>query len=103
MRRPSCQVPSARSFVLAQDADRPEAELRVGRDGASVGGVGIDREAVVALVVDEVASEGADRVEGHAGAVPLRCDRDVDARGAVVLLLLLAALDDRRPPGPRPR
>ena len=39
MRRPSCQVPSAASFVLAQDADRLEAELRVGGDRPAVGGV----------------------------------------------------------------
>ena len=32
---------------------------------------GIDREAVVPAVVDQVAGQRADRVEGDAGAVPL--------------------------------
>ena len=90
-------------FVAAHHADGLEAELGVGGDGPAVGGVGIDREAVVTPVVDEVAGEGAEGVEGDAGAVPLGGDGDVDAGRAVVGLLLLVALDDAGDDRRRPR
>src|SRR5262245_47682773 len=43
------------AFVLAHDADGAEADALVGADGALVVGGGVDGEAVVAAVVEQVA------------------------------------------------
>src|SRR3954464_479765 len=79
----------AAAFVLAQPAARGEADLLVARDGAVVVGGRIDREAVVAALAHEPVDDGPEGLRAEALVRVRRCERDVEAREAVVGLVLL--------------
>lgn len=71
-------------LVLSHDANRPEADLRIGGDGRGVVGGGVDSEAVVAVLGDEVPGQGADGVGAGAPPVDGGVEVDVDVGVAVV-------------------
>ena len=49
-------------LVLAHPADGSEADLGVGRDGMRVAGRRVDRQPVMATLVEEIGGQRADRV-----------------------------------------
>jgi hypothetical protein len=63
------------ALVAAQDADRLEAELRVRPDRALVVGGGVDRQAMVAALLDQVGDDEPQRL----GAEPLALVRGAEA------------------------
>src|SRR5207248_10668435 len=65
------------AFGAALDADGAEADLGVRTDRGGVVGGGIDREAVVAVVVDQVPRQRPDRVGTDAAPVHGGIDVDV--------------------------
>ena len=68
------------ALVAAHDADRAESDLLVGADGRDVIGGGIDRDAVMAAVVDEVSHDPADRLGAEAATVVGGIEEQVDTR-----------------------
>src|SRR5438132_7682229 len=85
--------PVGAAFGAALDSHGPEADLRVRTDGGGVVGGGIDRQPVVAVVVDQVPRQRPDRVGADAPTVHRGVDVDVHASVAVVGLLLGLPLD----------
>ena len=73
--------------------DRPETDLRVGPDGGLVVDRRVDRQAVVAAVVDEVRRERPDRVGTEAATLGGGREEEVDAGVAEVGFGLLGRLD----------
>jgi hypothetical protein len=73
--------------------NRPEADLAVGADGGGVVSGGVDHQAAVAAVDDQVPRESADSVGAQPAAVHRRVDIDVDAGVPIIGLLLGAPLD----------
>ena len=95
MSSPSCQLPSALALVAAQHADRLEPELRVRADRALVVGGGVDREAMVAALLDQVGDDEPQRL----GAEPLPLVRGGEADVERGVLVLVGLLVDEQQPG----
>src|SRR4051794_6024375 len=76
-----------------QDAHPAEAGLLVGPDRRRVLQRRVDREAVVAEIVEQMARHRPHDVRSHAPAVDARIEEQVDPRVAVVRGRLLAVLD----------
>src|SRR3954469_9346170 len=96
------------ALVAAHDPDRPEADALVAADRDRVVGGRVDRDPVVAALVEQPPRHRPDRVGPQALPVPLRMKREVDAAVAVHRVGLLPRLretDDRLadPHGPRRR
>jgi hypothetical protein len=85
--------PVGESLVLTKPADRSEADLRVGPDRPDVVGGGVDRQAVVSVVLDELTDDRPDRVRTEALAVDCRIEEQIDACMAKLRLGLLVGLD----------
>src|SRR5215207_11696480 len=70
------------ALVTAQDPDGSEAEPRVRPDRPLVGGGGIDREAMVPALLDQVPDGEPQRLGAEALALVRSGDRDVERRVA---------------------
>src|SRR5215210_2010428 len=85
------------ALVVAHDPDPAEAHLLVSTDRSRVVGRRIDREAMVATLLEEVAGEQPDRFGAQPLAVARGGKKDVYASMAihrVVLLVVLNCADD---------
>jgi conjugative relaxase-like TrwC/TraI family protein len=92
-------VPSAAvgiALVLAHHADRPEADLLVCPDRGGVVGGGVDRDAVMPTLVDQVVNDASDRLASQPAAVQHRIEEDIDRRMTVPRRELLPVLDHAR-------
>ena len=92
MSRLSCQVPSFPARPPLTPTGR-KPTLEYDRIAAALSRGGVDGEAVMAVVDDQVPGQRADRVGADAPAVHGRVDVDVDVGVAVVGLLLGVPLD----------
>src|SRR3954449_9092613 len=79
----------AAAFVLAQAADGTEADLLIRPDRAVVVGGRVDREAVMTALAHEPVDDGPEGLRTHALVRERRRERDVEAREAVVRIVLL--------------
>ena len=86
-------VAARQALVLAHDADGLEADLLVGADGGGVVGRRVDRQPVVAALVDEVVRHRPDGVGAQPLPLHLLRQEEVDARTPVHRILLLVVLD----------
>src|SRR5215216_7339216 len=77
------------AFVATHDPHRSKPHALVGADRPLVVGRGIDRDAVVAAVLEQKAGQGPDRVGAQPSAMPGRVQEEVDGGVAVVGLVLL--------------
>ena len=93
MSRPSPQVPSGARQYLRITPNRPEADLLVGADRRSIFGSGIDREAVVSSLGDEVPCERSHRVATKTASLGALADEQVDSRVAIVGVIFFVILD----------
>ena len=89
-----CAVAAA--LVIAQDPDRLEADLLVGRDRTGVGRGRVDREAVVAALGDEPVDRRPERLGAEAAVLMGGREDDVEARELVLRLALLADAEPAR-------
>src|SRR4051812_47164670 len=80
-------------LVLAHDPDRPEPDPLVAADGPHVGHCRVDREPVVAAVVEQEAGQERDRLGTDSPALMPAADEDVDIGVFVLRLVLLVVLD----------
>ena len=90
------------SLVLPHDADAHEPDRLVAADRPLVGGRRVDRQAMVAAVLDQMAHEHADGLAAEAASLPGLAEEEVDA-GAAVLRVGRPPRTGSRPPPPRPR
>src|SRR6185295_5848862 len=81
------------ALISTHHADGPEAHLLVGPDGACVGGRGIDRQSVVAALVEQPPRDRPNGIGAEAATLERRRQEDVDAGVPVVRVVLLARLD----------
>jgi hypothetical protein len=81
---------------LAHDADGFEADLLVGADGCGVRRRRVDRDAMMAMVVDEMTHDEPHRLGAESTAVQGRIQEQVDLRVAILGLELLVELDQTR-------
>jgi hypothetical protein len=86
--------PVRRTPVLAHDADGAEADLLVGADRTRVVGGRVDREPVVAALLDQVPRERPYRVGSEALSLMAVREEEVDPGVAEVRLVLLHELDE---------
>src|SRR2546425_11456081 len=88
-------APAARrvAFVAAHHADRPEPDALVAADRAGVRRRRVDDDAMVPALLDEPPCQSTDGVAAETPVVPVRVQRDVDARMAVVGFRLLPVTD----------
>jgi len=84
----------ATPFVAAHHTDGPEADLLVAPDRAVVVGCGIDHQAMVPPLEDEVTGQRANRVGSEALILPRGRDPEVDACVPVLRVDLLSELGD---------
>jgi hypothetical protein len=80
-------------LVEAHDADRLEADLLVGADRVLVVDCRVDRDPVVAALVEEVACDEPDHLWAEAVSLRARRQEEVDAGVPVVLARLLGIRD----------
>src|SRR5918998_735574 len=81
------------ALVIAHDPDPAEAHLLVGADSGRVVDRRVDGEAVMAVLLEEVAGEQADRFGSQPPAVAGRGKKDVHVRVAIHCVVLLVVLD----------
>src|SRR5919197_6295393 len=81
------------ALVAPHHADPLEPRLLVGADRSYVRRRGVDRDAVMAPVVDEVTDDAPERRSADALTVERRVEKQVDAGEAVAGLQLLVVLD----------
>ncbi len=81
-------------LVAPHDPDRPEPDGRVAGDRADVVDRGVDDDAVVPAVVDEVGGDDGDDLAAQPAAVDRGVEEDVDPRVPVHRVLLLGVLDE---------
>jgi hypothetical protein len=89
-------VPAAAAGVAlvgTHHADGPETDLLVGANSRRVRGSRVDRDAVVATILEQVAHHAADGLGAEASTVQCRVEEQVDAGVAVARLGLLPELD----------
>src|SRR5688500_5715408 len=72
------------ALVVPQHADAPEADAFIAANCPLVRGLRVDRETVVATLVEEVTRQRADGVGAEPLPVPGAPEEDVDARVTVV-------------------
>src|SRR2546428_10280070 len=75
--QPVMPRPVRPTLVVPHQSDRLEPNSLVSLDRAAVVSRRIDRYSVMAALVDQESSQGADRVGAEAFALPLRTQRDV--------------------------
>lgn len=85
-------LPVGAALVTAKHAHALEADPLVGADRALVGGCGVDRDAVMAALIEEPACEGADGVAAETPPVPGGAEEEIDARVTVIRVGLLGRL-----------
>src|SRR5260370_10122078 len=81
------------ALVTAHDPDRAKTHFRVAPDGCGVVGGGIDDQAVVAAVSDQVSPERTNRAGAESAAVKRRVQVDVTACVPVIALILPPPLE----------
>src|SRR5690625_3723986 len=80
------------TFVLPHDPDRAEAHLLIAPDGGMVVCGGVDHQAVMPAVGDQVGGQRADRIGADTAPVYRRVEEDVDRGVPVVRVPLLGEL-----------
>jgi methylmalonyl-CoA/ethylmalonyl-CoA epimerase len=81
------------ALVLAHDPDGAEAHLGVAADGRLVGGRRVDRDPVVAPLLEQEPGQQPDRLGPGAPALETAAEVDVDPRLPVHRIVLLVVLD----------
>jgi catechol 2,3-dioxygenase-like lactoylglutathione lyase family enzyme len=81
------------ALVLAHDPDGSEAHLGVTADGRLVGGRRVDRDPVVAALLEQEPGQQPDRLGPGAPALEAAAEVDVDPRLPVHRVVLLVVLD----------
>src|SRR5258708_11161295 len=89
----------AAALVLAHDADRAEAHLGIAADCLVVGGRRVDRDPVMAALVEQVPGQQPDGLAARAPSLVAAAEVDVDPSVPVHRVVLLVVLD---PPGDLP-
>ena len=84
------------SLVLPHDADAREPDRLVAADGPLIGGRRVDRQAMVAAVLDQMPHEHADGLAAETASLPGLAEEEVDAGAAVLRVGDLVVLDRAR-------